>query len=300
MKNFIIGQYGFFDTDKFDKDYREGFYGIEACLLKSKEDISLLQLEANKKNLHIGIHFPLRAGVFSFRDPLFLDLNVNTRMQAFEAAEKELSFIKRENINPRYILFHYPKPVIINNEFDLSRWRFYHKSEYVFESEYPIDNFIEYSEVLFEWLNRKSHEYNFIPVLEFDALNKYIIENTFVEALFDKYNNVKACLDIGRLHVQDRIDLNFNAIDILKRFSKYSEVIHLWNAKVGETVEHSHFPLLPNLKPIDGWADIERYVEVIRVENKNIKLLFEHRSDLISKEELESCYRWINQLYNKD
>lgn len=75
--------------------------------------------------------------------------------------------------------------------------------------------------------------------------------------------------------------------------------LNLWHAKVGEVVEHGHFPLLPKPKPSDGWADVEAFFEIICLENKNIKLLFEHRTDLITDEELDSCYNWIHGLYNK-
>ena len=32
MKRFLIGQYGGFDEDKYTHDFRNHFYGIEACL----------------------------------------------------------------------------------------------------------------------------------------------------------------------------------------------------------------------------------------------------------------------------
>jgi len=299
LNNFLIGQFGFFDSIKFKKDFREGFYGVEACLLKSEDDILKLRKQIETKKLKLGIHFPLRSGIFPYRDPLFLALDSDIRMQAFKMIEEELEYIKEMNISPEYILFHYPKPVIIKDKFDLSRWRFNDKSEFEFESKYPFDKLISYSTALFQWLNEKSCECNFIPVLELDAINKYIFETRFLEALLQKYNNVKLCIDIGRIHVQDRIDPDFDSVDILGRFVKYAHVIHLWHAKVGEVVEYNHFPLLPNLKAADGWADVEAYFEVIRSENKNVKLLFEHRSDMITDEELDSCYNWINELFNK-
>ncbi len=42
MKNFMIGQYGGFDQAKYARDFKEGFYGIEACLFESEEDIQIL------------------------------------------------------------------------------------------------------------------------------------------------------------------------------------------------------------------------------------------------------------------
>jgi hypothetical protein len=88
----------------------------------------------------------------------------------------------------------------------------------------------------------------------------------------------------------------FDPADILRRFSKYAEEIHLSNAKVTNCVEYAHYPVLPSLKPSEGWADIESYLKIIRENNPNIKVMFEHRSDLISDEELEICYSWVNKL----
>lgn len=77
-------------------------------------------------------------------------------------------------------------------------------------------------------------------------------------------------------------------MEVIKRFAKYTEVVHLWNVKVTGNLENRYFPALPNLKQEDGWAPIEKYLQIIREANKNVKIMFEHRSDLISDEELES------------
>lgn len=71
---------------------------------------------------------------------------------------------------------------------DWNKWRFYDQREYVYENSYSFNEFKEKSEYLFEWLSKKSEEYDFTPVLEFDALNKYIYEYNFVEELLIKYN----------------------------------------------------------------------------------------------------------------
>ena len=113
--------------------------------------------------------------------------------------------------------------------------------------------------------------------------------------MLEKYKRIKICLDTGRLHLQHKIDSDFDDIEIIKRFSKYTEIVHLWNVKVDSNAI-GHFPALPNLKPEEGWAPIEEYFKIIKEENKNVKIMFEHRSDLISDEELESCYSWIKEM----
>jgi hypothetical protein len=92
---------------------------------------------------------------------------------------------------------------------------------------------------------------------------------------------------------------SFHPLDTLQKLLKHTEILHLWNAKINKTFKYHHYPLLPNLNPEDGWMDVEKYFKVIRAENKKVKFFFEHRSDLISKVELDTCYEWIYSLYKK-
>lgn len=85
-------------------------------------------------------------------------------------------------------------------------------------------------------MSEKSLEYNLTPVLDFDALNKYISEDYFLKGLLEKYKRIKICIDTGRLHMQQMIDPKFDDIEIIKRFSKYAEIIHLWNVKIESNV----------------------------------------------------------------
>ena len=299
MNNFMIGMEGKYDYKKFERDFRKEFYGIQVCLFENEEEIDKLCKEAEYNKFDVGIHFPLRAGISKLRDPQFLSLDEDIKSNAYKYIEEELKYINEKQLKPRYILFHYPKPVILKENFNMTNWRFANSSEYTYEAEYPYQEFKKNSEYLFKWLSEKSLQYNFIPVLEFDALNKYVCEGDFLEGLLKKYKRVKVCLDTGRLHLQHKIDSDFNDIEIIKRFSKYTEVVHLWNVKVAGNLENNHFPALPNLKPEEGWASIKEYLKIIKEDNKNVMIMFEHRSDLISDEELDSCYSWISEILGK-
>jgi len=63
-------------------------------------------------------------------------------------------------------------------------------------------------------------------------LNRYVYDSELLEILLRKCLGIKLCLDIGRLHLQDKLDKNFDSHEFTKRFAKYAEVIHLWNVKV--------------------------------------------------------------------
>ena len=290
----MIGQYGHYDDDKYIRDFRNDFYGIEACLLKDNTEIQKLITAANKNRFNIGIHYPLRDSGLRLRDPQFLSKDNVIRKNSFEYMKDEFEFLRE--IKPKYVLIHYPKPVILDNSVDWTNWRFADETEYYYEYDYSFEEFLEKSEKFFSWFNEKGKKYGFIPVIELDALNRYVYDSDILEILLNKYKKIRLCLDIGRLHLQDKIDINFNSYEFTKRYAKYAKVIHLWNVKVTNNVDNSHFPVLPYLKPEDGWADIGAYLKIIQKENTTCKILFEHRSDLITNEDLESCYNWVQNL----
>ncbi|XEC96528.1 sugar phosphate isomerase/epimerase [Paenibacillus tarimensis] len=298
MKNFLIGQYGSFDYNKFQRDYRDAFYGIEACLFMEETEILNLINESKTHKFEIGIHFPLRGGRSSLRDALFLCQDDDVRENAFELIGQELDDLVR--VNPKYVLFHYPKPVILDDRVDWSPWRFADRKEYVYESQYSLDELKVKSEYLFQWLSVKSEEYGFIPVLEFDALNKYVYETDFLLQLLDRYSMIKLCLDTGRLHFQDKLDPFFDARQVIRKYARYAEVIHLWNLQYTDKIEKYHFPVLPEQKTEDGWAPIEEYLTLIKEQNRNVKIQFEHRSDYVSDEDLERCYKWVDRILNQE
>ncbi|MBY9079727.1 sugar phosphate isomerase/epimerase [Paenibacillus sp. CGMCC 1.18879] len=296
MRNFMIGQYGAFDYEKYHRDYKEAFFGIEACLFNKDEDTLNLIKESKARGFEIGVHFPLHAGRSSLRDALFLSPENRVRDEALEFIQQELDYLVR--VKPRYVLFHYPKPVILDDRVDWSSWRFADDKEYAYESNYSIDEFIEKSEYLFQWLSVKSDEYQFIPVLEFDALNKYVYQTDFLEELLHKYSKIKLCLDTGRLHLQDKIDPFFDSRQVVRKYVKYAEVIHLWNLQYTDKIEKYHYPVLPEQRPEKGWAPIEEYLNIIRKENRDVKIQFEHRSDFLTDDDLERCYMWVDEIIN--
>ncbi|RXZ78815.1 sugar phosphate isomerase/epimerase [Paenibacillaceae bacterium] len=295
MNRFMIGQYGAFDENKYIQDFKAGFYGVEACLMP-EDEIDKLLARSQADGFRIGVHFPLRAGVSKLRDALFLSKDRTVRMQAYDLVERELAFLAA--MRPEYVLFHYPKPVILDDRVDWSEWRFADRSEYEFESSYSLDELNEMSEALFVWLSSKGDEYHFTPVLEFDALNLYVYEDSFLEQLLEQHNTIRLCLDTARLYLQERLDPFFDSKAVIRRYAKFAATIHLSNMQINENnrIIHSRYPVLPTQDPHEGWAPIEAYLQIIKQENKSAKIMFEHRSDLVNEDELWQCYQWVDGL----
>ncbi|MGO0061466.1 sugar phosphate isomerase/epimerase [Brevibacillus fluminis] len=295
MQRFLIGQYGGFDAKKQQRDFRDGFWGVEACMFHSDKDAKLLAEEAERGGFSVGVHYPFRQRDHGFRrDALFLSPDLHVRHAAMAQVEQELAELSM--IKPRYVLFHYPKPVILDDRVNWEQWRFADPSEFISERAMSISAFQRGTEQLFRWLSEKGRHYQFTPVLEFDALNRYIYEDRFLEDLLTAYPAIKLCLDTGRLFMQELIDPYFQAEPVLRRYAKYSYLVHLWTVNRFDPVGSYHHPALPSCDPAAGWAPIERFMRIIGNENPQVHVLFEHRSDRITERELDACYAWCDSL----
>lgn len=291
MKRFMIGQFDKFDINRQNRDFRDYFFGIEVNQMESVNEIKVLKDNIKSKNLNIGIHFPLLKNQWRSRDPQYLSKDEATYAESISYMEND--FARSKVLNPDYILLHYPKPVILDDRVDWSSWRFSDDTEYYYESEISYKFFEDRSKNFFNILSEAGKSYNFQPVLELDGLNKYIYGTDLLEGLLNDYPNIKLCLDFGRIHLQDCIDVNFSGLDIVKKFGKYTYLVHLWNSRIDK---NGHYPALKSLKVEDGWGDMEAYFMALNKMNNNYKVLFEHQSQLISDYELEECYKWIGEL----
>jgi len=151
MKRFMIGQFDRFDINRQNRDFRDYFMGIEVNQMESLAELEILKENIRHRNLNLGIHFPLLKNQWRTRDPQYLSKDNRIYEESINYMEKE--FARAEELNPDYILLHYPKPVILDDNVDWSSWRFSDATEYYYESEvsfiYLLMLFIcLYSEVL--------------------------------------------------------------------------------------------------------------------------------------------------------
>lgn len=104
-----------------------------------------------------------------------------------------------------------------------------------------------------------------------------------------------------RLFLQDRLDPSFDAKSVIKKYARFAETIHLSNVQLSKdnTILNARYPVLPNQDSDDGWAPIQDYLSLIVQENNKVKIMFEHRSDLVSDEELQECYDWVGSFFLK-
>ncbi|MCM3781403.1 sugar phosphate isomerase/epimerase [Neobacillus mesonae] len=295
---FLIGQYGGFDPAKYERDFRGHFFGIENCLYEQEEDFDLLLSLSNKDQFKYGFHFSPRAGQHEFRDAMFMSSDDKIREDAFAFIEQELKYLHHKRLKPEYVLFHYPKPVSLDPDKDWELWHFDHETEYEWENKETRLTFEARTEEVFRRLSSYGEKYHFTPVIEFDAVPKIAVDTDLVVRLLDKYPSIRCCLDTARLYLQTLTDPEFDALKVIHKYAPYAKLIHLSNARYADTGVLRHHPVLPELSPADGWAPIEDYLHAVKEHKSDILILFEHRSDRISNEELERCYHWIDEIMN--
>jgi len=291
----MIGMYGEVDESKFKRDYISGFKGIEVCSFEELNDINKLIKLKETKDFEISVHFPLKNNKYKGRDPLVLSLDRKIREEEYKRIEDEVQLIIDNKINPKYILIHFPKPVIIENDFNMNLWKFGSRKEYYYESEITFELFRELSQKFIYMFSMLGEKYGFTPVLELDAINRYIYEEEFLETILKKYPNVKLCLDTGRLALQEIIDTKFEAKRVVQKFIDYTEVVHVWNLRVNNSIQEYHYPVLEDQKLEAGWGDVKGILKAMSFTKNNLKVLFEHDSSLINDKELVSCYNYVRK-----
>lgn len=294
MNNFLIGMHGRFDIHKYNRDFRPGFFGVEACMFPGEQEVDELACKAGEDGFSFGVHYPLIKKNTPYRDPFLIAPDAEVRREAWECFENETAYVSGKGA--AYILTHFPKPVLVNRSLDLQYWRFAGDKEWMYSDTYPLELLEENLGAMFKRLSDVSKKYDIQVVLENDAMSTVLTKSSLLVELLERYDKVKVCLDIGRLHLQEKLDTSFNALEFTEMMAPHTYLIHLWNTNPIQNLSGGHYPVLPGQKPSEGWADIEGFIEIIKRFNNNVKVLFEHRSDLVSDEELNECYCWIEQL----
>ncbi|MBN4063082.1 MAG: hypothetical protein COA82_07905 [Alkaliphilus sp.] len=288
--NYYIGMHNEFDKSKFERDIIGKISGIELCNFKNISEVRAVKKLADQKNLKLGIHFPLLRSSYKYRDPMVTSVEKYEYEEAFQALEMELKFAKQ--IEAEYLLIHFPKPMVLDPRLNWSMLKF-GTHDAVYENELTSIEFITTCESAMDRLEKMSEIAGIPIVLEIEIINKWLYEKEWFVNLLDKYKNISICLDSARLHIQGVIDDNFDISQFVSRLSSYTKNLHIANIQVRNGVEKRHYPALPELKEQDGWCNIVQFTSSIEDRSKLQNVLYEHKSDSITLDELRECYSWI-------
>ncbi|WMM23949.1 helix-turn-helix domain-containing protein [Tissierella sp. MB52-C2] len=187
---------------------------IEFCNFDEQEEIQRMLRIAREDNFKIGIHFPLNKSSYKYRDPLLLSLDKDEVMEAFEAVENEVKYASE--IGAEYLLVHFPKSMVVDEELNWRKCKFSHEGETIGEKAYGFREFKNQCNYIFRGLSELSKKYKIQIVLEIEMLNKYLYQGKLLKDLLEEYSDLKLCLDSARLHVLANIDSKFDYRNFIK------------------------------------------------------------------------------------
>ena len=293
MKNYYIGMFNQFDEAKYNKDFTSHISGIELSEFHEMSEVQKVLELSKKYNFNIGIHFPLLKSSYKYRDPQVTSMEEDEVVEAFDAIIKELKLA--QEIGAQYLLIHFPKPLIYDS---VSDWRILRCQPYdsVSETLLERETFIDQCQKAMRQLNNLSEDYNMPIVLEMEFINKWFYEETWFTDYLKEYKNLSICLDFSRLHFQDYIVKDFDVYAFISALSSYTSALHVANLQVDGVLGKRHYPAFSHLSSKDGWADIRKHIWSLTDKSKLKNILFEHRTEDFSREQVVSCYEWVKGL----
>ncbi len=288
---YLIGIHGQFDQAKFERDWRPWFTGVEVSSLSSWAEVAKTVAFVKERGIEFGIHFPLVKGRYGELDPhpLISSFDLGVRSASLQAVRTALREAK--DLGAQYLLIHFPKPAIIQSDLDWSDWRFVQKGEAITDEHLVPTEVERAANVSFAQLDKLSQEAGVRLVLEMDILHAWFYQG-LIRRLYESHSGLGLCLDTGRLHLQHATDPSFDIVAFVRLLSPWLTNLHLWTVCIGHNKKGGHHPLLPELSVEDGWGPMAELLEAAATAHEAY-VLFEHRSDLISADDLERCYQWI-------
>ncbi len=293
MVKYYIGLHGEFDKRKYEKDFTKHISGIELCNFKSTEEVDEIYALSLSEAFDLGVHFPLYQSSYKYRDPLVTSHDLGEVEAAFDAIENEL--VCSKNINARYLLIHFPKPMLIDSRMDWTLVK-YQAHDAIASEAYSEKSFVLACKQALIRLNALSLKHEIPIVLELEFMNTWFYSGDwFIEAL-DQNKALSICLDMARIHLQNHMDPGFDQYDFVRKLSKYTRVLHVANLQIRESDTVRHHPAFPELLEENGWANIEKLLSCLDDRSRLHSVLFEHRTEGIGREKVITCYEWIRSL----
>lgn len=200
-----MGMHDNFSREKFDREYREWFAGIEASNFGDLEDMRNLFKFARERQMNVGVHHPLLKQGYSgvIGHPFYGSRDEAVRQRAFLALREALA--QAAELGAWYVLIHYPKPSLLRPELDWSDWRFPKAGESLQAEDHLLATEREIGLEFFAKLSGLQREFGVPLVVEHDILHPIHYNGLFKE-LFLENPSLGLCVDTGRFHMLESTD----------------------------------------------------------------------------------------------
>jgi len=210
------------------------------------EDYETAKKEIIDKRLRLSIHSPLVKLDWYPNPPTWsflCDVDKDSRNRTFKMITETLAYA--EDIGADYIIVHFPIP----------------STDGAGESESKLESIAWKSCDQLAELSVKHSVYIHIEGLA----NSPYLNNGFLSQTLTQYP-LRYCFDTGHMNLASKLN-NFDLYEFAESIAPFVGSIHLWNNRDFEDyLTYRHIAVHPSQDPDEGWADIQRLLEILKPE----------------------------------
>jgi shikimate kinase len=247
------------------------------------EQLPILRQFIQDRDITPSVHCPLRRAPW-YPYPVtwsFLSTDVHHE-------ERELSFklIKESlrdavDIGAAYVVVHYPTPASLQAH----------------EMPFEVQHDIAWNSA--HRLQELSVTYG-IPIYIEGFGPSPFMDLDFIISVLRAFPSLRYCFDTGHLVLMAQRD-GLDYFEFLEDLAPYLGCVHVWSTRgVVDYKAYHHLPPHPDLKPSDGWVDLERVVTTVRQASPSAIFVLEYSTDLPAEFGLDQKegIDWFKDLVN--
>lgn len=239
-------------------------------------DIDQLKKSLLDSDITLSIHSPLIKPEW-YPDPptwsFLCDVSRDNRNLTFKMIAESLSHA--EDIGAEYVIVHFPIPSTDGDA----------------ESESKLESIAWHScDQLAELSSKKK------MAIHIEGLgNSPYLNNGFLTQALQEYP-LKYCFDTGHMNLASQTR-GFDLYDFAESIAPFVGSIHLWNNRgIDDYLEYRHIPIHPSQDPEEGWADMERLLEILA---PSYPVIFEsppYYPDALGDYDYRDGVEWIKEI----
>ncbi|OHW61948.1 xylose isomerase-like TIM barrel [Andreesenia angusta] len=264
-----------------DTEYvrKRGFKRVQICQKFSKtEDVTSLLKLSREKGIKISFHAPIFHQV-DHAATYYLSKNFRLREATFEILEINMKMA--QCLPSEYVVIHFTSKTMKDESYD------------------SYEEMMKIARRSVKRLGKLAEKYSLKVNIEYASYDeKFRDPDEWIELVKDQ-SDVGICLDIGQLFTNCKaLKLDFH--EKLRDILPYTNAVHIWNTRDESDLDKfGYIPVNPSQSPEEGWIDIEKSIEIIKEQKREIPIIFEPNFDYSGEEYFSEGLDWVNNIIGK-
>ncbi len=243
-----------------------------------KKDLLELKRLILSHNLMMSIHSPLVQLNWYPNPPTFsflCNVDKNDRNLTMKMITETMSYV--EEFGAQYVVVHYPTQA----------------------SDSSGESFVKLERIALksaDWLAELSFKRN-IPIHIEGVMSCPFLTVEFLTHIFEEYPHIRYCFDTGHMNLAS-IKSKFDLYEFAEGIAPYVGSIHLWNTRGAEDyLNYRHIPVHPSQNPEEGWANIQRVLEILA--KHTFSIIFEsppYYPEALGNHSYQEGIKWVKEI----